>query len=65
MVRFIFTFFIALILFVYSVPAQNTVEISSKQNELKNIKSEITALEKELETVKAERDKYWEVISRQ
>ena len=56
MVRFIFTFFIALILFVYSVPAQNTVEISSKQNELKNIKSEITALEKEI-SIKTKKEK--------
>ncbi len=56
MVRFTFTFFIALILFVYSVPAQNTVEISSKQNELKNIKSEITALEKEI-SIKTKKEK--------
>jgi septal ring factor EnvC (AmiA/AmiB activator) len=56
MVRFIFTFFIAIILFAYSVPAQNTAEISSKQNELKNIKNEITSLEKEI-TIKSKKEK--------
>lgn len=56
MVRFIFTFFIALTLFAYSVPAQNTAEISSKQNELKSIKNEITSLEKEI-TIKTKKEK--------
>lgn len=56
MVRFTFTFFIALTLFAYSVPAQNTAEISSKRNELKNIKNEITSLEKEI-SIKTKKEK--------